>query len=124
MITCKSPKAVVVHAGARDSYQVAQALLDAGLLDLLVTNVYLPSWAKRHYLAEIPFQCVRMGCWGFAHYWLKKIKPYWKLERSSDHSLGRLARRLAHRSGSALVAYRYYASSAFRGGRRVVPKRI
>ena len=42
-------KAVVVHRGARDHYQVAQALDESGALDTLVTDLYWPgetSWAR------------------------------------------------------------------------------
>src|ERR1700710_1265944 len=35
-------KAVVVHRGARDAYQVASALAEAGLLARLVTDLYWP----------------------------------------------------------------------------------
>src|ERR1700726_3743351 len=38
------PKAVVAFAGARDAYQVPLALAEAGLLERLVTDRYLPSW--------------------------------------------------------------------------------
>src|ERR1700733_11712706 len=42
-------KAVVVHGGARDSYQLALALSEAGLLDSLVTDLFWPTdraWAN------------------------------------------------------------------------------
>ena len=42
-------KSVVVHSGARDGYQLARALSEAGMLDTLVTDLYWPSdrkWAK------------------------------------------------------------------------------
>ncbi len=38
----ESRKAVVVHAGARDAYQVALALEEAGLLETLVTDLFWP----------------------------------------------------------------------------------
>lgn len=116
MPTSITPKAIVVHAGARDSYQVSQALLDLGLLDKLVTNVYWPSWAKRHYGAEIPFSRIRVGAWGLMSYCLKRLKASPRLERSSDRSLGRLSARLAKGKRSAILAYSYYASTAFHGG--------
>ena len=43
-------KAVVVHAGARDAYQVALALEEAGMLKTLVTDMFWPAdgaWAER-----------------------------------------------------------------------------
>lgn len=42
-------KVVLVHGGARDAYQVAQALAEADLLDTLVTDLFWPSdrpWAR------------------------------------------------------------------------------
>jgi glycosyltransferase involved in cell wall biosynthesis len=44
------PKAVVVHAGARDAYQVALALQETGQLQALVTDLYWPAdrkWARQ-----------------------------------------------------------------------------
>uniref|UniRef100_Q01XK5 Glycosyl transferase, group 1 n=1 Tax=Solibacter usitatus (strain Ellin6076) TaxID=234267 RepID=Q01XK5_SOLUE len=124
MSSANTPKAIVVHAGARDSYQVAQSLLEVGLLDQLVTNVYWSSWAKQRYGAEIPSKYVRMCLTAFLHYWVKKLMPSWKLERASDHRLGRRAGILALRHKSALVAYSYYASSAFRSAGPEGVKRI
>ncbi len=43
-------KAVVVHTGARDAYQVARALDERALLECLVTDLYWPAdrpWAAR-----------------------------------------------------------------------------
>ena len=40
-------KTVVVHRGARDAYQVARSLQDAGLLDKLVTDLYWPAESTR-----------------------------------------------------------------------------
>src|SRR4051812_29306232 len=42
-------KVVTVHRGARDNYQVARALSEAGMLEALVTDLYWPAdraWAK------------------------------------------------------------------------------
>src|ERR1700677_4328663 len=42
-------KVVTVHRGARDGYQVARALEEAGLLETLVTDLYWPAdrgWAQ------------------------------------------------------------------------------
>ena len=36
---CSAMKVVTVHRGARDSYQVARALQEAGLLERLVTDI-------------------------------------------------------------------------------------
>jgi len=43
-------KAVTVHRGSRDGYQVARALSEAGLLETLVTDLYWPGdrpWARK-----------------------------------------------------------------------------
>ena len=43
-------KVVVAHRGARDAYQVALGLQEAGLLDRLVTDLYWPAgrgWAQK-----------------------------------------------------------------------------
>src|ERR1700678_2692234 len=43
-------KTTVVHSGARDGYQVARALYEAGMLQELVTDLYWPfdrMWVKR-----------------------------------------------------------------------------
>lgn len=47
------PKAVVVHAGARDSYQLAYALAEVGLLEALVTNVYSAEHVRRNYGVDL-----------------------------------------------------------------------
>src|SRR5271168_1925567 len=39
-------KSVVVHSGARDGYQLARALSEAGMLDTLVTDLFWPSDRK------------------------------------------------------------------------------
>ncbi|MBE7158884.1 MAG: hypothetical protein INR62_10720, partial [Rhodospirillales bacterium] len=42
-------KVVVVHGGARDGYQVAQALAEADLLQALITDLFWPedrAWAR------------------------------------------------------------------------------
>src|SRR4051812_38482144 len=42
-------RVVVVHRGARDSYEVSRALSEAGLLETLVTDLYWPAdtlWAQ------------------------------------------------------------------------------
>ena len=43
----RQAKFVVVHGGARDSYQLAQALSDAGMLEALVTDLFWPADSPR-----------------------------------------------------------------------------
>jgi len=45
-------KFVVVHGGARDSYQLAQALSEAGMLEALVTDLFWPADRKWTRFAE------------------------------------------------------------------------
>ena len=107
------PRAVVIHAGARDSYQVAQALHDAGLLEALSTNVYSEGWATRKYGARVPNHLVHVSAWGFLHYWFKRLWNNWTLERASDRAIGRLGGSIAAKKDVPVVAYSYYASAAF-----------
>ncbi|MFT4112064.1 glycosyltransferase family 4 protein [Silvibacterium sp.] len=136
--------AVVVHRGARDSYQLALALAEAGILERLVTDLYwdeesrlakscrkyLPSGllsAARHRgVAGIRKERVSLCAGtGIASLLAEKIPgiPFSflrKMIRISDEALGRTAGKLANRCNSALLSYSYYGYSAFqtygRGG--------
>ncbi len=141
----KVARAVVVHAGARDSYQLALGLAEAGLLQALVTDfVWLPEqkWSRligralpagvqrklqarsvKGLASELVTMSVLNGVGGLL---LDKAStlPYrfrrW-LTRASDARLGRTAGRLAKRSGSYLVSYSYYGFDGFQAlGRRDV----
>lgn len=130
-------KAVVVHAGARDSYQLALALSEANLLQALVTDLFLPAnwtWMIRLAarfspgLADLlsrrsagiePSQIEQRVFDGLLILALEKI-PRVPLayrrstQRSADASLGRAAGSLARRSHSGLIAYSYYGFDAIR----------
>jgi glycosyltransferase involved in cell wall biosynthesis len=131
-------KVVVVHRGARDSYETAAALAEAGLLERLVTDLYwpydrplaaklassLPSSAQRmlrmrnhHALPGKLVLCKSMS--GAFSFLLEKVKaaPFsWRRAaiRSTDATLGRTAGQLARRTNSLLLSYSYYAYEAFR----------
>jgi len=130
-------KVVTVHRGARDSYQVARALQEAGLLERLVTDIYWPAdrgWAGgierrlprrisaalscRH-AAGVPANAVTScGLSGVSSLVASKaswMPNRWEREavRWCDRSLGRRAGRIATRKGAALLSYSYYAHSAF-----------
>lgn len=135
-------KVVVVHSGARDRYQVALGLSQAGLLQCLVTDFF---WSEetpfRHWLAQrLPARVLSMlrqrsapglppsqvkTCFtaAFAGFLLDKaqIIPYgvrrW-FTRQADATLGRVAGRTARRTGSELLSYSYYAYNAFRAAGR------
>lgn len=132
-----SRKAVVVQSGARDAYQVARALADAGMLEALVTDLFWPSdrtWAQdfgtllppilRSMLAQrsephLPSSLVHpCTLSGLAALLLDKL-PHTPLSlrrrvtRSTDATLGRTAGRLADRTGAGLLSYSYYGYDAF-----------
>jgi len=130
-------KAVTVHRGARDGYQVARALQEAGLLETLVTDLYWPadcSWARSFEniaprTASVALRCRHAeglpsvsvaSCWmsGLGSLLASKAKwlPFdWQraTTRWCDRSLGRRAGRIAAEKGAALLSYSYYAHSAF-----------
>lgn len=132
------PKAVLVHSGARDAYQLAIALEEAGMLEALVTDLYWPAdrpWAERlsHLLpaqlkaallrrnaAGLPSGKVQMcAIRGLATLLLDKLGgrvPFsWKRRstRSTDAALGERAGLLANDRGAGLVSYSYYGYHAF-----------
>ena len=135
-------RAVVVHGGARDNYQVALALAEAGLLEALVTDLFWPAdrmWARavsrllpagvRSLLRQrsspgLPSARVR-NCLipGFKTLLLDRIRGLSfdlrrRAIRSADATLGRKAGGVATRSGAGLLAYSYYAHGAFRADPR------
>ena len=131
-------RAVVVHAGARDAYQLALALSEAGLLEALVTDLFwtgdrwgarmleevLPPSALRllrqRSVAGLPAGKVRMAVLaGLRTLALEKLPALpgsirRRAQRAADATLGRMAGRLAQRRGAALVSYSYYGFDAFR----------
>lgn len=131
-------KVVVVHGGARDAYQVAQALSEAGLLQTLVTDLFWPAdrpWA-RAFLERVPAGLQSMlrarsnpavpsaqvrNCIfaGLKTLLLDRVRSISfdvrrRAIRSADATLGRTAGRLATRQNAALLAYSYFAYDAFR----------
>jgi glycosyltransferase involved in cell wall biosynthesis len=130
-------KAVLVHRGGRDNYQVARALQEAGLLEALVTDLYWPadrSWAggietiaprklsaalRCRHAGDLPSDSVA-PCWlsGLGSFMANKSRclPFrWEREavRWCDRSIGRRAGRIATEKRAALLSYSYYAHSAF-----------
>ena len=125
-------RAVVVHGGARDSYQLALALSEAGLLEELVTDLFWPaenSWAKAianllpHGLRELverrsadglPGNEVRLCLTdGLRCLLLDKLPgvPFALRRRSNrdaDANLGRTAGRRAKETHAGLVSYSYF----------------
>ena len=130
-------RVVVVHRGARDSYQVAAALAKAGLLEQLVTDLYWPNdrpWAA-NVSARLPAAAQRMlerrnhpsvrgalvrqlPLSGLSSFLLEQAKaaPFsWRRNaiRWADSTLGQAAGELARRTNSLLLSYSYYGYHAF-----------
>ncbi|HEY0786534.1 MAG TPA: glycosyltransferase family 4 protein [Acidobacteriaceae bacterium] len=129
-------RAVVVHSGARDSYQVARALEEAGLLERLVTDLYWPAqapWARRvagllpgavramlqqRHEPHLPAARVRtLVARGLLVLLLDRMRqaPFaWRRRatRRADAALGVCAGRLARATQAVLVTYSYYAYHA------------
>jgi glycosyltransferase involved in cell wall biosynthesis len=130
-------KFVVVHGGARDSYQLAQALSEAGMLEALVTDLFWPAdrkWARvverllpnslRSLVClrtdpDIPSANVRLCAFsGLLHLLLDKIPRAprslrRRANRFADATLGRTAGRYAQRKSAQLLSYSYFAYDAF-----------
>ncbi len=130
-------KAVVVQSGARDAYQVARALADAGMLEALVTDLFWPSdrpWARsiaqrlpsslRAMLSQrteprLPSDLVRLCTLsGLSTLLVDKLPRVplslrRRVTRSADATLGRTAGELASRTGAGLLSYSYYGYDAF-----------
>ena len=131
-------KAVVVHAGARDSYQLALALSEAGLLEALVTDLLWPSdrsWARRivatlpralrsqltrRIVAGLPWDQVRLCLLdGLRCNIAEKLQRMplnlrRQIQRAADATLGRAAGDLARQTDAGLVTYSYYGFDAIR----------
>jgi len=132
-----SSKAVVVHRGARDAYQVSRALAEAGLLESLVTDLYWPQdrgWAKaltrllpasacrmltaRHapgLRSSLVRLCYPSGPFSFL---LDKMPGVsfsrrQRTQRWTDAALGSAAGRLAKTTNAKLLSYSYYGYHAF-----------
>lgn len=139
-------KVVTVHRGARDNYQVARGLSDAGMLEALVTDLYWPaeSPVAQQFERLAPPRAVGalrlrhaeglsaksvVSCWpsGLYSHALNTF-PSLPLLRESDAvrwcdaRLGRRAGQLATARGAALLSYSYYAHSAFTNYKGQQPK--
>ncbi len=126
-------RAVVVHAGRRDQYQVALALQEGGLLERLVTDIYFPldqpwflrtvgrlfsaAWLRKRYCNGLPSAKVRCAVPALAVIAAQRLLPAANLYPLSDALLGRMAARLARRAGAAVFSYSTYAAEALAGTR-------
>lgn len=126
----KPPRAVVVHAGNRDRYQVALALHEAGLLEKLVTDIYFPldkHWFSRTFGRLLPMELLtKRYCPGLPSDKVcctakalgviaanRILRGRWNLHPVSDAILGKMASVIAHQERASLISYCTYAYSAF-----------
>ena len=130
-------RAVVVHAGARDSYQLAWALAEHNLLDRLFTDLFWPvdrripnrlaqhlpgfhRQAMQRSSPGVPFALVRMNALrGVLSLLVERFRQIpqrvrRRAHRSADAALGRRAGRYAARMQDGLVSYSYYGYDAMR----------
>ena len=128
------PNAIVVHAGARDQYQLPIALDEEGLLQALLTEAYLPmdcAWFRTTVGRVLPERVrsarfrpqlgsakVRMSGGALAATFLKSLRrcPANGLNYRIETFLGGGARALAARGDSAVVSVNGCAAEAFRTG--------
>ena len=139
-------QAVVVHRGARDSYQVALAMAEAGRLERLVTDIYwasdspaarvLHAWggAKAakligaHAFSPVNGRLVdTCPVSGWSSFLLDKLPraPFalrsWAT-RWTDRTLGHRAGQIARHTGAALLSYSYYGHSSFSAAGPATPR--
>ena len=130
-------RAVVVHAGARDAYQLAWALAEHDLLDRLYTDLFWPadSWlfnrlarllpgfhrqALQRSAPAIPFGRVKLSLTrGFFSLLVERVRRVpsafrRRAHRSADAALGRAAGLRAAQAHEGLVTYSYYGYDAMR----------
>jgi glycosyltransferase involved in cell wall biosynthesis len=124
-----TPEYLVVFGGARDHYQVAVALQEAGKLRLLVNEFYLPAlpgWLRAVVSAVdrkgrsrvrshpgLPPDRVKHAWVALVVNLLLRIRRNLRLVEWRDAALGIKCGRLAARLGGPVLAYSYYASYVF-----------
>lgn len=135
------PKAIVIQAGNRDYYQLPLALLEVGLLQDLVTDMYWPAdrlWFKRlfgatptkkiissRFCAELGSRSVRISKIAFCAAALGQVVGDGRVNRFKDKALSSTARRESRSKGlEAVFSYSHYASRVFSPGARRIPYRF
>lgn len=107
---------VCVHNRARDNYEVALALQEAGLLDTLVTDFYrpdrlpLPGAPGRRYRRGLPSRATTSAWLSFLIQYAGEAlrRPMAGVFPASDRALARKALRVARRNESGLYGYSSY----------------
>jgi glycosyltransferase involved in cell wall biosynthesis len=133
------PKAVVCHSGSRDYYEASTALQHAGLLEALVTDIYLspeslpfskglyrrfPKFFARSHPGLPSSQVITpLGCMMDS---ILRRTPLDSRTRQIrlDRAIGRRGRLEAMRRQSVLFSYSYYAAEAFAEGAGRPPLRF
>lgn len=114
-------KCVVVHAGARDHYELALALMEQHYLQKLVTEAYAPDLlaelfprlAKKRYKKGISSGNVSIATGGLFAGSLMFVNRQFDLNRKKDMSLSKKAYAIAKGTESHLFCYSYYAGHSF-----------
>jgi hypothetical protein len=129
--TANAPRAVVCFSGSRDHYQLAWALAEAGLLEKLVTDIYIdparipfgrvmakrrPKMAARCSPGLSPRQVLAPLLTGLNSLLMRTPLGSRSRQIWLDRSIGRRARRESWKSDTALFSYSYYAAAAFAAG--------
>lgn len=102
---------IVCHSGARDRYQVALALYEAGILGYLVTDDY---FLRKEYRGLIPRKHVKISYKALICVILTKLHIRKNMNFQKDNYIGRLAGKLARKHDMNLLSYNKYAYSAFK----------
>lgn len=132
------PKVVTAFSGSRDNYQLPLALNESHLLEAFLTDLYFRD--KKHDLLSIGFRMLPNKYAQLRYsrdldqdhvnimydmaliFTLKATILKWKLNelnRYTNIKFGQAARILAYETGSALLMYSFYASSAFKPGKNL-----
>lgn len=115
-------KAVVVHAEARDSYQLAMALQEKNLLSVLITDFYsndllykmFPGIAGKRYQPGLPSSKTSI-CFEALLLSMKiRFQQAFYLNRQKDLSLSKKAFETSRSESAHLFCYSYYANYAFK----------
>lgn len=110
------PKAIVIHAGARDDYQLAQALYEKDFLHKLVTNIYWKNWADKKFQFSLEPSKVSIDLKSLMSFIIMRSTKSIDLNHSTGSSLGKHARRIAVKTGNPIFSCSYTAYEAFKPG--------
>lgn len=133
------PKVVVCHRGSRDYYQIAAAFAEAGLLEKLVTDIYLapdsvpfskplsrrfPKLFARHHPGLPSSSVITPPSFILDSLLTRTLLDSPERDIRLDRAIGRRARLESQRRHAALFSYSYYAAEAFAEGEERPPFRF